>query len=61
MKSRLGIERELARAECGERIHCLVAVAPLDGDSLSRAPQHGHLVIGPVRSYQFRLIKDYSV
>jgi len=53
---RLGVEKELERAECGERIHCLVFVVALDGDSLSHSLRHLHLVIGP-RSYQVRPIK----
>ena len=51
----LGVERELARAECKARVHCLVSVVPLEPDSLTPSPQHWHLVIA-ARSYQYRLI-----
>jgi hypothetical protein len=53
---KLGVERELARAECGQRIHCLVYVVALDGSSLPNSLQHFHLVIA-AKSYQFKPIK----
>jgi hypothetical protein len=54
---RLGAEKELARAKCGERIHCLVFVVSLGRVLLARSLRH-LLVIAP-RSYQIRPI-DFS-
>jgi hypothetical protein len=45
MQLRLGVERELARAEFTARIHCLVFVVPLERVSLARFPKHLHIVI----------------
>ena len=56
---RIGVEREIARAECGERVHCLVYVVALDGRPLARSLQHWHLVI-TVKSYQFKPINIQS-
>ena len=44
---RVGIERELARAEWTQRVHCLVAIVPLEPVALALAPtpKHLHIVI----------------
>lgn len=42
---RLGIEREIARAEWRQRVHCLVAVVPLKPTTLAPTPKHLHIVI----------------
>jgi len=51
----LGIERELAQAECGKRVHCLAYVVALDGSSLPHSLRYFHLVI-TAKSYQFKPI-----
>ena len=45
MQLRVGIDRELARAEFRARIHCLVFVVPLEHDPLARSLKHLHIVI----------------
>jgi hypothetical protein len=60
---KLGVERELARAERGKRIHCLVAVVALDRVSAARPPQQLHLVIhckpDPINSDHFSRQFDF--
>lgn len=53
---RLGVEKELARARCKERTHCLVSVVALDGVLLAPSLRHLHLVIAE-RTCQIRPIK----
>src|ERR1044072_4162446 len=57
MPLRVGIDRELARAEFRARIHCLVFVVPLEHDPLANAfsvfdcwPENFHLFLDQVRS-----------
>ena len=45
MQLRVGIDRELARAEFSARIHCLVFVVALEHDPLARSPKHLDIVI----------------